>query len=407
MGCGKHCIEMTEMLLERPDVGVKIICDPDTARHGPMAAMVEEKTGRSPECVQDFRRALDDRDVDAMLIITGHNWHSLATIMACQAGKDVYVEKPLSLTLREGRKAVEAARKYDRVVQVGTQTRSAPDFQEAVKYVKSGRLGAVYLLRGQEFGLHPPTEIPVTEEGEPIPETLDYDLWCGPAPKAPYHPGRWWWASWDYWVGMGDHAAHQLDMMRAFTDQPYPKAVCCMGGIHHLDDGRQLPDSLYVMYEYDGLNMIWQGGGWCKHFETPFHAGSEGLEGRRWALKNRVDVLGTDGMLFTARRNVGWHVFQKQGREQIVAASHPQGAHPTALHIDNFLDCIRTRRRPVADVEEGHLSMLLFHIAAAAYRSGNLSLRFDGETESFVDSPEANKFLGRPGRAPWLIPEKV
>jgi len=196
-------------------------------------------------------------------------------------------------------------------------------------------------------------------------------------------------------------------MMRAFTDQPYPKAVCCMGGIHHLDDGRQLPDSLYVMYEYDGLNMIWQGGGWCKHFETPFHAGSEGLEGRRWALKNRVDVLGTDGMLFTARRNVGWHVFQKQGREQIVAASHPQGAHPTALHIDNFLDCIRTRRRPVADVEEGHLSMLLFHIAAAAYRSGNLSLRFDGETESFVDSPEANEFLGRPGRAPWLIPEKV
>jgi predicted dehydrogenase len=206
---------------------------------------------------------------------------------------------------------------------------------------------------------------------------------------------------------MGDHAAHQMDIMRGFVDQAYPKAVCCMGGIHHLDDGRKHPDSLYVMFQYDRFNMIWQGGGWFRHFETPFHAGSEGLEHRRWELKNRIDVMGTDGILFTARHNAGWQVFRREGREQLVAASHPQGPNPTELHFADFLDCIRTRKRPKADVEEGHLSMLLFHIAAAAYRSGNLSLRFDSETEAFVDCPEADKYLRRPGRAPWLIPDKV
>jgi predicted dehydrogenase len=393
--------------LKRSDTAVKYVCDADKSKLGDISTMIEEMTGKAPQQVQDFRQALDDPDVDAMLIATGHNWHALATIMACQAGKDVYVEKPMSLTLWEGRKAVEAARKYNRVVQVGTQTRSAPDFKEALEYVHSGKLGTVRLLRGQEFSGYRAKDQKPQGKNAPVPDSLDYDMWCGPSPKASYWPGNWWQGHWDYSLGLGDHAAHQLDILRAFVAEPYPKSVFCAGGVIHAKDGRETPDSLYMVFEYDQLSIVHQCGNWFGHMRTPFHPGSEALEHRRWALKNHIELLGTEGILFTGRHGAGWQVFQREGREQSVVASSPQHPNPLDLHLDNFMECVRTRKRPNADVEEAHLSMVLVHIANAAHRAGNLKLRFDGETETFVDAPEANKYLKRTGRAPWIIPEQV
>jgi len=197
MGVGGRGVSLIRHLVKRSDIKIKYICDANTRQYDRPAEIVTEDHGYKPKFVQDFRKMLADTEVDAVINATSDRWHALGTIMACQAGKDVYTEKPLSHSIWDGRKMVEAARKYERVVQVGTQNRSAPCLKKAREYVQSGKLGDIKLVR--VFNMEKLDPIEKSEEA-PVPEGLDYDLWCGPSPMLPYRPGHWWKGLWDFYT---------------------------------------------------------------------------------------------------------------------------------------------------------------------------------------------------------------
>ena len=221
------------------------------------------------ERVQIVKGDITKQRVDAIVNATSDRWHALGTIMACQAGKDVYVEKPLSLSIWDGRKMVEAARKYKRIVQVGSQNRSAPYLKNAAEFVRSGKLGDIYLVRVTNMVL----EHPIKKADEaPVPEGLDYDLWCGPSPMLPYRPGRWFWGLWDFYVGyiMAD-MIHQIDLVRYLINKDYPETVCSAGGVYHFNDGREQPDTHFATFEFGKLTLLFEASLWSPYMHRIVH----------------------------------------------------------------------------------------------------------------------------------------
>jgi predicted dehydrogenase len=266
MGLGGRGTYLAEKFAERPDVEVAYLCDPNTRRFARAREAVEEAQDRSPKMVQDFRRMLDDKSVDVLINATPDHWHAMASILACQAGKDVFVEKPLAHNIWEGRKMVEAARKYQRVIQVGMQSRSAPYAHKARDYIRAGKLGEVYLVRVYNMMQHPKQrEAP---DG-PVPDGFDYELWCGPAPKRPYNPSRQWLNQFDYSCGpIAGDAVHQFDLARFLVGDPlYPSAVSQTGAIRSLRDGRDMPDTQMALFEYDGLTMTLDASLWTPYMK--------------------------------------------------------------------------------------------------------------------------------------------
>ncbi|MCP4454032.1 MAG: Gfo/Idh/MocA family oxidoreductase, partial [Planctomycetes bacterium] len=261
MGLGGRGTYLAEQFAQRPDVEIAYLCDVNTRRFARVREAVQENQSKKPTLVQDFRKILDDRNVDVLINATPDHWHGLATIMACQAGKDVYVEKPMAHNIWEGRKMIEAARKYKRVVQVGMQTRSAPYAAKARDYIKSGKLGDVHLVRVFNMMQHG-TQKRVPDC--PVPDGFDYDMWCGPAPKPSYNPGRRWLNQWDYSCGPipGD-AIHQMDLARYLLgDMKYPDSVSNAGGVIALRDGRDAPDTQMTTFEYGDLTLMMEATLW-------------------------------------------------------------------------------------------------------------------------------------------------
>ena len=411
MGVGNRGREiLTNSLAKRSDVKLKYICDADTRTYGPAAEIVAEGRGYKPKFVQDFRRMLDDPEVDAIVVSTSDRWHALATIMACQAGKDVYVEKPLSLSIWDGRKMVEAARKYKRVVQVGTQTRSAPYAKKAVEYIRSGKLGDIRLAR--VFLMQGSGPIQVADV-QAVPEGLDYDLWCGPSPMLPYRPGRWFWGLWDFYVGyvMAD-MIHQIDMARYLIDKKYPDTVCNAGGVYHFDDGREQPDTYITTFELGKLTLLFEASLWSPYMHRIVHL-KDKTKYPDWPFSaTKVEICGTKGVMCFGRHGGGWQVFEGDARvrQSKAVISEPSAKkYPNIVddHFENFINCIRTRKRPKADIEEAHLSMVLCHMANISYRVGNQKLEFDPQTETFTNCDQANTFLKGKYRKPWVVPDDV
>ena len=334
---------------------------------------------------------------------TPDHWHVLGSILACQAGKDVYVEKPMSHNIWEGRKMIEAAQKYRRVVQVGTQSRSAPYAREAADYIKSGKLGDVHLVR--VFNLMEHSMMNLGPE-QPPPEGFDYDLWCGPAAKLPYRPGRQWLNMTEYSCGPipGD-AVHQLDLARFILgDPPCPDTVVSSGGLQVLRDGRDTPDTQFALFEYGPLTLQFEGALWTPYMKKTPMPVRDTDQLPNWTFNStKIEVLGTRGFMFMGRHGDGWQVFNEAG-ESIIATSPKQSDQE---HQDNFIECIRSRRQPNASAEQGHYSALLSHLANVSCRVGNRKLAFDAKTETFIGSPEANQHLKRAYRAPWIIPDEV
>ncbi|MHC4228971.1 MAG: Gfo/Idh/MocA family protein [Planctomycetota bacterium] len=410
MGVGGRGRALLTSLVKRSDVKIKYICDADTRAYGPAAEIVVEGCDYRPKFVQDFRDMLEDSEIDAIVIATSDRWHALATIMACQAGKDVYVEKPLSLSIWDGRKMVEAARKYKRVVQVGTQSRSAAYTDKAAEYIRSGKLGDVRLAR--VFLMQESGPIGVADV-QSVPEGLNYDLWCGPSPMLPYRPGRWFWRLWDFYVGyiMAD-MIHQIDLARYLIGKKYPDTVCNAGGVYHFDDGREQPDTQFATFEFGELSVLLEGSLWSPYMHRIVHLRDKNRFPDWPFSATKVEICGTKGFMCFGRHGGGWQVFEGDAR---VRESKAVVSEPAVLkfgsiidaHFDDFVNCIRTRKRPKADVEEAHHSMLLCHLANISYRVGNRKLRFDGSTETFVNDVEANKYLKANYRKPWIVPEKV
>ncbi|MFC2124591.1 Gfo/Idh/MocA family protein [Bacteroidota bacterium] len=403
MGLGGRGRFLTERFVQRPDVEIVWLCDVNQRLFSYGREIVAEYQDKRPELTQDFRDILNDPDVDAIVSATPVHWHALSTIMACQAGKDVYVEKPLTVTPWEGIKMVEAARKYKRVVQVGSQTRSAPYVEHAVNYVQSGKLGdvheaSVYQVVDWKSNIY-------DAEEEPVPEGLDYEIWCGPAPKLPYRPGHWFRNFWDFNVGaVNGDIFHQTDIARYMLNVTFPKSAYSSGGVYHFKDGREIPDTISTHLEYDKLIYKIEGAVWAANFiKIPTSVrDSDQFPDWEWC-STKIELYGTKGFLRLGRQGGGWQAFNEKGDMVI---SEP-GRQADNIHIANFIDCMRSRKLPNADVEEGRRTDLLLHLSSISARAGNKKLVYDPENNNFSNLPEANKFLRRKDREPWVIPEKV
>jgi predicted dehydrogenase len=403
MGVGGRGSYLAQAFARRADAEIAWLCDPDSRLLDGARKAVEAAQGRAPRVGQDFRRILEDPRVDALINATPDHWHALGSILACQAGKDVYVEKPMAHNIWEGRKMIEAARKYRRVLQVGTQSRSAPYAREAADYIRSGKLGEVYLARVFNLMQHPPMKM-AAEQAPPA--GFDYDLWCGPAARSPYRPGRSWLNMAEYSCGAipGD-AVHQLDLARFILGDPAaPDTVANAGGLYVLRDGRDTPDTQFAQFEYGKLTLQFEGALWTPYMKKTPMPVRDTDQLPNWTFNStKIEVLGTRGFLFMGRHGDGWEVFNEEG-ESIIASSPKQSDQE---HQDNFIECVRSRRQPNAPAEQGHDSALLSHLANISFRVGNRKLTFDAKTETFVGAPEANQHLKRVYRSPWVIPEQV
>jgi predicted dehydrogenase len=406
MGAGGRGTQLLQWFAARPDVEVAYIADPDMKRCGACAAKIEKITGKKPKLIQDFRRILDDRNVDAMINATPDHWHALGTILACQAGKDVLVEKPTCHSMWEGRKMIEAARKYERIVQVGTQNRSAEYCHRALEYVRSKDFGDVHLIRVQNSKLRNTIgRLPET----PVPDGIDYDMWLGPAPMRPFNMNHfhynWHW----FWVYSGgdiiNDGVHQIDIARWMSGQKYPKSVSSTGGIFFYDDDQETPDTHIVNWDFDTMTIIFEQTLWSpymKKVETPIR---EGAGYPNWpATGTRIEIYGTKQFMFLSRHGGGWQALDSDWK--LVNEMPGKFSQSNTEHIANFIDCIRTRKRPSADIEEIHISTAWCHYGNIAYRKGR-KLHIDAATEGFVDDAEANALLRRTYRAPWVVPEMV
>lgn len=410
MGLGGRGRSLLTSLVKLDDVHIKYICDADTRTAGAAAEIVIEGHDYRPEFVQDFRKMLDDPEVDAIVVATSDRWHALATIMACQAGKDVYVEKPHSMSIWDGQQMIAAGRKYERLIQVGMQTRSGPYLQTALDYINSGKLGDIMLARVYLMQAGGPN-MPAPEQ--PVPEGLDYDLWCGPSPMLPYRPGRWFQNYWDFYNGelTGD-LIHQVDLARLLIGKKAPNSVFSAGGVYRFNDGREQPDTQFTTLEFDKITMMIEGGFWC-----PYNHRIVSLPDKTkfpdWQFSaTKIEVLGTEGIMFFGRHGGGWEVYEGDAKAH---ASKPVASdisqykwdEMTPVHFAHFFQCIRERKAPNADVADSHLSMNLCHLANLSNRLGNQKLNWDAANERFIDNDDANKLLRANYREPWVIPETV
>lgn len=391
---------------QRTDVEIRYLADPDSRLFEERAQKIEQLKGKRPECVRDFRHMLDDKEVDAIAIATPDHWHALGTILACQAGMDVYVEKPASHSIWEGRKMVEAARKYNRVAQVGTQNRSAEYVKEALEYVRSEQFGAVHFVRVVNSKLREPMK---AEADSDVPAGVDYDMWLGPAPIRRFNLNHfhytWHWF-WNYGGGdLANDGVHQIDLARWAIDRTLPESVTSIGAVHSLDDHRDTPDTQTVTWEFNGVIVQFEQVLWSPYMrKTPLELRDTGAA-PNWPFNGtRVEIYGEKRFMYLGRMGDGWAVYDEEGK-QLFDKRGAYRATGTA-HAANFIDCIKSRKRPNADIEEGHFSTLLAHYGNAAYRVGR-RLHIDTRTEGFLNDDEANALFRRKYREPWAVPEAV
>ena len=375
-----------------PDCVVTHICDVNEPVRRQRGEEMKQKTGSMPKLVNDFRTLLDDKSIDVFMVATPDHWHALLTIHGCLAGKDVYVEKPASHNIVEGKTAVAAARKRNCMVQVGTQLRSAAYLREAAEYVRSGALGKVIFGKAWETDRN--SEVRLAPNGSP-PPGLDYDIWQGPVPERPFNPsivgGAWRWL-FDYGTGdLGNDGVHRIDYCRYVMGleglEGIPQSVSCSGGKFFFEgDDQEWPDTMLINYEYPGKILQYEMRLWSK---PKLFGATEGAA-----------IYGENGwMLLT---NSSWKVYDAAGN--VVKQGESSGAQAQQTHTRNFLDAVRTRKRESLSQEiySGHVSTLMCHAGNIAWRTGK-KLRLDAETESF-DDPTANQYLGREHRKGFELP---
>ena len=343
---------------QRPDCRVVCLCNVDASllpsRSSSLATL---EKGHAPRCLGDFRKALDNASVDAVVIATPDHWHALAAVWACEAGKDVYVESPLGHNCWEGRKLVETARKHGRIVQTGHESRSAPYAQSAKKYLAEGKLGTIHFCRvldqkGQ-------SNFPLKPDSRP-PKGLDWEMWNGPAPAAPYNVNfhNNWHGWWRYSGGdMAVGGVHQLDLARWLCGLGHPRSVYASGGRFDSRGGNETPDTLAAVYEFDKLVMSFE-----LTLYTPYMLGvsptvHNGETFPYWPqCGTRIEIYGSEGVMLIGAHGAGWQVFARPRREQPTLIDRAYGQPPDLPHQENFVQCLRSRQPTHADAQEGHLS---------------------------------------------------
>ncbi|MBI4908360.1 MAG: Gfo/Idh/MocA family oxidoreductase [Acidobacteria bacterium] len=374
-----------------PQANIAALCDVDETVYSRTLQAVQEKNNSKPPLVKDLRRVLDDKSIDAVAIATPDHWHGPATLLACAAGKDVYVEKPASHNLREGRLMVEAARRHNRVVQLGTQGRSRPSTVRAIERIRAGAIGKVVMAKAWDVQLR--DDIGHKNDG-PVPAGLDYDTWTGPALMLPFNENRfhykWHW-HWNYGTGdMGNDGVHQMDIARWALGVDVPTKISGMGKKLFFDDDQQTPDTANITYDYGDRALMFEMRIW-----NPY--GMQDME-------NGVAVYGSTGWMQIGKinRTWGYRIFDKAGK---LIDDQSDGRDGNEVHhFQNFFDCIRSRKRPNADIETGHKSTMLCHLGNIVARTGR-NLQFHSGSETLVNDADANRFLRREYRKHWSTPK--
>ena len=387
MGVNGRGRSLAQGFASLPDAQIKYVCDVDSRVRPKIVDLIASKQGKTPESISDFRRILDDKEVDGLIVSVPDHWHAMATIHGCQAGKDVYVEKPCSHNVVEGRRMIEAARHYNRVVQVGTQRRSSPFFQDVIAYLQSGKLGKVHMAKAINSQKRKDIGHPADES---VPPGVDYDLWLGPAPQHAFNPNRfhynWHWF-WDYGTGdLGNDGVHHVDVARWGLGMTVPDVISSGGGKLSFHDDQQTPDTQIATYRSGDTLLVYEMRLWSPYGEHGFDNGNVFYGDKGYM------VLGDDG----------YKVYGK-GDKLVDSAQKPKGRGETE-HQSNFVACIKSRARPNCDIEEGHRSALLCHLGNIAQRVGR-TIQFDVQAESIPGDAEAAQLLTRTYRDPWNLPK--
>jgi predicted dehydrogenase len=410
IGLGNRGDQVLDAFLVHRDAEIVAICD----LWQPYLDFAAKKIGGSPKQFKDYQKLLELKDVDGVVIATPDHWHALQTIHACQAEKDVYTEKPMSLRVAEGRRMVQVARRYKRVTQVGFNRRSSPMCKEAADFLRGGGMGKITAIRTFHIQNEWPTGIGNPPDEEP-PAGFDWDAWLGPAPKVPYNRNRAFYRfRWFYDYSGGqvtNFGAHFVDFVHWALGHDAPLAVTAMGAKLAIEDNREIPDTLEVLWTYPGGTLV---------TFSQFNANAAPAD-RRHGI---VEVRGTKGTfhlsyegyeivpeeindkVFPALTPLDRSLSQEygSGRKPVIAPRKGAGDDGTTLHARNFLDCIRSRQACTCDIEIGHRGTSATLIANIAHQTKSY-LQWDGKAERFTNNLEANKHLNYEYRAPYRLPE--
>jgi predicted dehydrogenase len=402
IGLGGRGRDHVNFYAELPAANITGICDVNQAARERGVALVEKLTGRKPKEYADMRQVFDDKSVDAVSIVTPNHWHALSTIWACQAGKDVYCEKPASHNIYEGRQMVAAARKYGRMVQIGSQSRSIAHKIEAMGLLRQGVIGKVYLAKGlcykrrKSIGRKPDLPTP--------PPGVDWEKFLGPAPLRPFNENRfaynWHWF-WDTGNGdIGNQGVHEMDIARwGLGKTELPKSVYSHGGKFVYDDDQETPNTQTAIFDYGDARLEFEVRGLLTPEEgrLPFRSGN--------TIGNIF--FGSEGVMVVDL--MGYQVYKGEGLEKVADVGHKEKrAWDTAPHMANFLEAVKSRKPNElhADIEMGAGAAALCHMANISYRLGR-KLEFDAKTQRFTGDAEANRMLTRDYRKPYVVPERV
>ncbi len=376
------------------DVEVVALCDVSKST----LEKAKQRTDGKADTYGDFRELIDRKDIDAVVIATPDHWHAIQTINACDAGKDVYVEKPLSISVLEGRRMVEAARRNKRVVQVGTHRRSSPLYADLVKLTdEQEKVGKITVSRAFRLSNMYPTGIGRAKPSDP-PADLDWDMWLGPRPERPFQENlapykfRWWHL---YSSQMGNWGVHYLDAIRWLTGELAPASICAMGGRFAVDDDRTVPDTLQATFQFASGRLAIFG-----QYEA---------SGNKSFPSGEIELRGTQGTVYVNARSFeivpergGQFQDRKPRMKPMKGEAKGDNRNLTALHARNFLDCMKSREKPNADVEIGHRSTSMSLLANISIATG-LRLEWDAEKEQITNSSEANDMLHYEYRKPWKL----
>jgi predicted dehydrogenase len=378
------------MVRHAPGVEVKYICDVDSTRGGNIIRELSKLQGYDPLYVRDMQDVFADGDVDAVVITTPEHWHALATIRACHAGKDVYVEKNICLTTEEGRKMLEAAAQNKCIVQCGTQNRSADYAFSARDYITDGKLGQIVTVKA--YCMLPGSRQWVLKEDEPVPDGLDWDMWLGPAPLVPYNVSRHkgWYDWWAYSGGaaMSGDASHIIDLARMVLGDPsLPRNVFCAGGRVVFNDRREIPDNQTVVFDMGDYVISLESSQYGDYMSKTSNEVRFSDRFPEWRSNStRIEIYGTKGVMFLGRHGGGWQVF---GGNNFDIIAEGVGQFPDKEHHRNFIECIRSRKTPNSPLEQGVLSATMINLANLSYRSGKKLLSIDLQTGEIVGNNEA------------------
>jgi predicted dehydrogenase len=408
IGLGNRGDQVHDAFLEHGDQQTAAVCD---LRDDYMDFAIK-KSRATPKKYRDYHALLDDKDVDAVVVATPDHWHALMFIDACNAGKDVYVEKPLSLTVVEGRKMVEAAERTRRVSQVGTQRRSTASLREAAELVRSGGIGHVTIAKSYHIGNEWPNGIGNPPDVDP-PNPREWDQWLGPAPKVPYNQNRAYYKfRWFYNYSGGqltNFGVHNVDMIRWCLGVEYPRRVTAMGGKYVMKDNREIPDTLEVIWEYDKTLVTFSQYDANAARANPPGAEIElrGTKGTMYLMSGRWEVVPeqvTDLDFFarTPLDRVSERAYGTSRKAAIEPKSNGKGVESTEAHARNFLDCVKSRAKCNADVLIGHVSTATTLLGNIAHKTGSL-LEWDGRAERFTNNEAANRLLSYKYRAPYKL----